>query len=120
MMNSTKQSVMSAGTLIGDPVRNANGESLGRIKDFVIDTVSGRIEYAVLRVGGFFGLGNKLVAVPWKALDFNADDRFFMFNIDKARLENADGFEPNEWPDMNNEEWANRTHVYFGVSPRWI
>ena len=41
------------------------GDEVGKIKDFVVDTKTGRIAYAALDFGGFLGIGDKLFAVPW-------------------------------------------------------
>ena len=40
--------VMSASTLTGDKVVNPGGETLGKIDEIMIDTISGRVAYAVL------------------------------------------------------------------------
>jgi sporulation protein YlmC with PRC-barrel domain len=53
--------------LIGMDVRNARGENLGDIKDLVVDTDSGRVQYAVVGIGGFLGIGEKLSAFPMSA-----------------------------------------------------
>jgi sporulation protein YlmC with PRC-barrel domain len=56
---------LSASTLIGAQVRNPQDESLGDLKDAMIDTTSGKIAYGVLSFGGVLGVGNKLFAIPW-------------------------------------------------------
>ena len=48
-------------------VVNHLNEDVGNVEDVVIDALNGRIVYAVLSLGGFFGLGEKLYAVPLKA-----------------------------------------------------
>jgi sporulation protein YlmC with PRC-barrel domain len=53
--------------LIGMDVRNAKGENLGDIKDLVVDADSGRIQYAVVGIGGVLGIGEKLSAFPMSA-----------------------------------------------------
>jgi sporulation protein YlmC with PRC-barrel domain len=53
-------------------VRAANGESLGRLRDFVIDRRSGEIVYAVVGTGGFLGMGETLRLVPFQSLDRRA------------------------------------------------
>ena len=55
---------LSASTLVGANVRNPQEESLGDLKDFMIDTASGKIAYGVLSFGGVLGIGNKLFAIP--------------------------------------------------------
>ena len=94
--------VMSAGTLAGDRVRNAAGEDLGKIEEIMIDVPSGRIAYAVLSFGGFLGMGNKLFAVPWNALTLNEAEHEFILDVDKSTLENAPGFDKDNWPDMSD------------------
>ena len=60
--------VLSASTLQGDRVRNSAGEDLGKVDQIMIDIPSGRVAYVVLSFGGVLGIGNKLFAVPWRAL----------------------------------------------------
>ena len=62
----TKASVqeMRASDLIGKNVTNRSGEGLGEIKDLVVDTTNGRVQYAVISMGGFLGMGDKLYAYP--------------------------------------------------------
>jgi sporulation protein YlmC with PRC-barrel domain len=60
---------MSVSTLKGHNVVNKAKEDLGKIEDLMIDLENDRIAYAVLSFGGFLGMGNKLFAVPWKALE---------------------------------------------------
>jgi len=66
------RNTLSASTLIGNEVRNREGEDLGRIEDFMMDRETGRVAYAVLSFGGFLGVGNKLFAVPWDAFTIDS------------------------------------------------
>lgn len=51
----------------GATVVNESGDRIGTIDDIII-TRDGRESYAVLSVGGFLGLGEHLVAVPYSQL----------------------------------------------------
>lgn len=53
--------------LVGMNVRNPKGESLGEVEDLVVDVESGRVAYAVVGIGGFLGIGEKLSAFPMSA-----------------------------------------------------
>src|SRR5438105_9704065 len=92
--------VMSAGTLAGDHVRNAAGDDLGKLEEIMLDVPTGRVAYAVLSFGGFLGMGNKLFAVPWDALTLDEENHEFILNVDKQTLDNAPGFDKDNWPDM--------------------
>ena len=111
--------VLSAGTIVGDRVKNVAGDDLGIIDELMIDTRSGRVAYAVLSFGGFLGIGNKLFAIPWNALRMNPMDRTFVLDAGREQLENAPGFDKDNWPDMADERWGAGIHAYYGVSPYW-
>jgi sporulation protein YlmC with PRC-barrel domain len=111
--------VLSASTLDGDTVRNAAGEDLGTVDDIMIDIPSGKVAYAVLSFGGFLGMGNKLFAIPWSALRVDEDKKHFILDVDKKKLENAPGFDKDNWPDMADTGWGTRIFSYYGAEPYW-
>lgn len=111
--------VMGATTLAGDSVRNSADENLGKIKELMVDVSSGRIAYAVLSFGGALGIGNKLFAVPWSVLTLDEDEKEFILDVPKERLEAAPGFDKDNWPDMADETWANQINEYYGAEPYW-
>ncbi|OQW32265.1 MAG: hypothetical protein A4E19_19740 [Nitrospira sp. SG-bin1] len=79
--------------MIGKPVKNPDGKNLGRIKDLVINWRSdGYIDYAVLSFGGFLGLGEEYVAVPWAALTPSENHDHFVWNVTEEHLKSAPGF----------------------------
>jgi hypothetical protein len=55
-----------ASKLIGSNVTNDKNEKIGSLDDLVVD--KSRILFAVLQIGGFLGLGSRLVAVPADSL----------------------------------------------------
>ena len=111
--------LMDADTLIGDSVVNAAGEDLGEVKAIMLDVESGRIAYAVLSFGGFLGMGDKLFAIPWSALTLDTDEKRFILNVAKERLDNAPGFDKDHWPSMVDAAWARQLHEYYDVRPYW-
>lgn len=111
--------VMSAGTLTGDRVRNSAGEDLGKIEEIMLDVPSGRIAYAVLSFGGVLGIGNKLFAVPWNALTLDEKEHEFILEMDKKTLENAPGFDKDNWPDMADPNWGSQIYSYYGRTAEW-
>jgi sporulation protein YlmC with PRC-barrel domain len=111
--------VMAADTLKGDDVVNAAEEDLGKIEHIMLDVPSGRIAYAVLSFGGFLGMGDKLFAVPWSALTLDPENHRFILDVDKEQLENAPGFDKDNWPSMADEQWGTQLHSYYGRRPYW-
>ncbi|HZI84516.1 MAG TPA: PRC-barrel domain-containing protein [Casimicrobiaceae bacterium] len=111
--------VMDAATLIGDAVVNANDEDLGKVEAIMLDVQSGRIAYAVLSFGGFMGMGTKLFAIPWSALTLDTEEKRFILDVPKEKLENAPGFDKDHWPAMADQRWATDLHTYYDVAPYW-
>jgi sporulation protein YlmC with PRC-barrel domain len=111
--------VLSASSLTGDKVKNPAGEDLGGITEIMIDVESGRVAYAVLSFGGFLGLGDKLFAIPWDALELDTEDHRFILNVDQSVLADAEGFDQDNWPNMADSEWGRRTHAHYGYEPYW-
>lgn len=87
-----------ASGIIGMEVRNRQNEKLGEIKDLVLDLRSGKVSYAVLAVGGFLGLGEKLIALPSGALEITSERGHLLLDADKARIQAAPGFAATAWP----------------------
>jgi len=111
--------IMAADTLEGDDVMNSKGESLGEIKHIMIDVPSGRVAYAVLSFGGFLGMGDKLFAIPWQALQLDPANHGFILDVDKERLRAAPGFDKEHWPSMADQRWAVELHEYYSSRPYW-
>jgi sporulation protein YlmC with PRC-barrel domain len=108
--------LMGAVTLVGNDVFNHKNEDLGDIKEIMLDMRSGRVGYAVLSFGGFLGLGEKLFAVPWKALTLDTLNKRFVLNVEKDRLKDAPGFDKTQWPNMADQSWAKQIHSYYGTT----
>jgi len=102
----------------GMKVRNSEGKELATIKDTIIDLRPGMVEYAVLSYGGFLGLGDKLFAVPWDALqhrhDVNNASPYFALDIDEATLKQSPaGFDDSHWPDFASPQWSSKIDTFY-------
>ncbi len=62
--------------VIGSDVVNNKGDEVGEIKDLVID--ANQVQYAVVSVGGFLGIGDKEVVVPLDQLKLGEDKSYLM------------------------------------------
>lgn len=111
--------LMSAHSLRSEDVYNRNDEELGTVKEIMIDMRSGKVAYAVMSFGGFLGMGDKLFAVPWKALTLDTENKHFVLNIDKEQLEDAPGFDKDHWPNMADPIWAKAIYSYYGMDAHY-
>jgi len=67
--DSSFQGTWRASKVVGLSVYNDNNESLGSINDLLTDK-EGNIKGVVLGVGGFLGVGEHLVAIPFDKIKF--------------------------------------------------
>lgn len=58
--------------LIGGAVVNDQNQRVGTIDDLIL-TADDKVTMAIVSVGGFLGMGSKLVAVPWTQLTQTGD-----------------------------------------------
>jgi sporulation protein YlmC with PRC-barrel domain len=85
----TDNGAMRASKIIGSSVYNDQDQSIGSIDDLVI---SNRHQLsAVVSVGGFLGMGSKMVEVPFDKLQFgntkgSSDNRVVMPGVTKQSL----------------------------------
>lgn len=100
-------------------VRNPQGEDVGKINDIMVDITSGRVAYAVLSFGGFLGFGDKLFAIPFKAIEINEQSGHVILNVPKEKLEASRGFDKDNWPDMSDSEWALELHEFYQSAGYW-
>ena len=108
--------LLSATSINGTDVKNASGENLGQIKDLMIDTSTGELNYAVVSFGGFLGIGDKYFAIPWKAFSVDRNNEEMILNVSKERLQQAPGFDKDHWPTHANHEYLTNVNKYYSAN----
>ena len=87
-----------AGVFIGAKVQNAAGDTIGDIYDLMFSP-QGQINTVVIGVGGFLGMGERTVAIPYNALSFKAGakgERIIVVPLSKDNLVKAPDFKATE------------------------
>jgi hypothetical protein len=100
--------------LLKTTVENRQREKLGTIQDLMVG-VDGRVKYAILSHGGFLGIGDVLIPIPFDALTTNVQKDALVLDIDKQTLERALNFESKTWPDFSAAEWEEKIDRYFAA-----
>ena len=104
---------------MGDKVVNPEEEDLGELEALMIDLETGHIAYAVLSFGGFMGVGDKLFAIPWEAITVDEAEERLILDIDKETLEDAPGFDKDDWPVAPDREYVSQVYDYYDYEPYW-
>ena len=108
-----------ASSLIGEKVENPQGDTLGKIEDLVVDPGEGRVAAAIVSCGGFLGLGERLVAIPFLAFTVDGGRGKILLDIDKETLEHAPSFKNEDWPELIDRAWTADIYSYYGYPRYW-
>jgi hypothetical protein len=101
---------LMASELIGTPVRNSKDDKLGDINDVIMGK-DGKPTVAVLGVGGFLGIGEKNVGIPFDSLQFTTDNnkKIARLEVEKQALESAPAFVYPEKPAATSTGMSSNT-----------
>jgi PRC-barrel domain len=100
-----KHTLIASDRIEGTAVRRGSGEKIGRIERLMLDKVSGQVAYAVLSFGGFLGIGNKHLPIPWARLTYNLKLDAYEIDLSDDELRKAPSYEADE-----NFDWGDRSH----------
>ena len=114
-----KTHALSSSSITGTKVENLQGEKIGTIKDLMIDIQSGEVLYAVLSHGGFLGMGDDYFAIPMQAfIPSEKEKELFKLDVDEETLENAPGFNKDNWPGTHSTEFTDSVYNHYGYERR--
>lgn len=106
-MSGGSQGSFHANDLIGAKVNSRNGDvTIGSINDLVFSE-DGRITAVIVGVGGFLGVGEKEVAIPWSELErsLDADGKGYTLTVnqDEQSLKDAPTYERKPLPSASSK-----------------
>jgi len=70
----------------GTSVYSGAQEEIGAVDDLIVDTVSGKVRYAILSFGGFLGLGKSQYVIPWTALKWDPSLHGYVTGVTEDQL----------------------------------
>jgi PRC-barrel domain len=103
----------------GNHVKNLQHEDLGTIKNLILNPLTGRVRFAVLSVGGYLGIGETDVVVPWAALDVETpstgEHPSYVLDTTKDKLKDAPRFDPAKLTDLYDRATAEPIFTYYDI-----
>jgi len=103
----------------GTLVRRPGREKIGKIERLMIDKISGSVAYAVLSFGGFLGIGEKHLPIPWSKLKFDRVMQSYEVDISDEELAKAPSYAADkdfDWGDRSQEQ---QVHDFYKARPYW-
>mgnify|MGYP001062000173 CR=1 FL=1 len=95
--------------LIDREIRSRNGETIGEIENVVVDS-TGQVQYVIVEIDGFWGLGSEESMVPLDKLSLTKNRGYVYFKGTEEELE--------MFPDYSDYGWAGRR--YESSSDAWF
>ena len=83
-----------ASDAMDEPVHNLQKEKIGEVNDLIVDG-DGKVVAAVIGIGGFLGMGEKDVAITYKAIQVVRDEKgkaTLILDVSKAALKAAPAY----------------------------
>jgi sporulation protein YlmC with PRC-barrel domain len=103
-----------ASRLLGQDVESADQENIGSIDDFIMDVNTGNVLFALVRHGGFLGIGSETVPVPLQALSVAPDFDNLVLNVTEAEFETWPNIEiDNTWPAGMGTGWEQQVGGFW-------
>lgn len=102
---------MTASNLLDYDLTNQNGESMGEIEDLLINMNSGRVRYATIEYGGVLEIGDREVAVPLSALNWN-DVGQLGLTVNEQQLANYPDLGEG-WPNTSEPTWDDEVFNFW-------
>ena len=99
----TRSNSWRASTIIGTNIKNADGETVGEIKDLYIDLKTQDVVSVIISAGGFLGMADTLSSVPLSALKYDSEAKTFKIELSKEQLGKQPQFKSGAWPDLHDE-----------------
>src|SRR3546814_15111521 len=87
----------------GTAVYGRDGERLGHIYNFMVDKVSGHVEYAVMAYGGFLRMGERYFPLPWQTLDYDTRRGGYRTEMPERGREPATSIDRNSEPTFHRQ-----------------
>lgn len=112
--------LISSDKVEGTAVRGSNGDKVGTIERVMIDKRTGKVAYAVMSFGGFLGMGQDYVSLPWHTLRYNERLDAYEVNVTADQLRGAPALAAGSWDTGTvSRDWERNVHNYYGVTPYW-
>ena len=111
--------LIAAKSVLGSEVFSIELEKLGSIEDIMIDKATGRIAYAVMSHGGFFGIGDRYYPLPWEKLRYDVDMDGYIADVGHDILQGAPSYTDASAAEWHDDAWRRGIYSYYGVHPFW-
>lgn len=106
---------INANEMIGADVHNHLNEDVGEIQNLILSD-KGQPAYVVVASGGFLGLGEKWIAVPFSKVKVSADGGTYYVNMTEEQIDAAPDFDIWNFNWEKSADWRAENEKYFDAN----
>jgi sporulation protein YlmC with PRC-barrel domain len=103
----------------GTKVRDMAGNTIGEVKDIVLDKTSNNIMFAVVSFGGVLGIGEKYHPLPWNELDYDPAQNCYVIARTKEQLEAAPADSIDRLTANDGMSYRDRAFDFYKTPRYW-
>ena len=108
-----------ASRVIGTPVKDGSGETIGKVEDVILEKTDNNIMFAVVGFGGVLGAGEKFHPLPWSVLNYDEEANAYVVPYTKEQLRDAPADTIKELTKNDGAALRDKTYDYYKVDPYW-
>jgi len=112
----SKSELITSDRVRGTRVLSADGQGVGEIDHLVIDKITGKVAYAVMKFGGFMGLDGDFFPIPWKKLTYDPSREAYVTDVSESKVKAAPTYEK---ANLHDRAEAERIHNHYEVPFYW-
>lgn len=113
------RALISSEKVEGTAVYDPSGEKIGTVHDLMIDKVGGNVAYVVVSAGGFLGMGDKRLPLPWNTLTYDVNREGYVSSSSRDTLTGGPAYASDEEIDWHDPEFETRVHKHYDAVPPW-
>jgi sporulation protein YlmC with PRC-barrel domain len=117
--NRTHTDLIASNRVEGTVVYDRSGERLGTISHFMVGKRDGKVNYAVLEFGGFFGVGTDEYTLPWEKLEYDTSRGGYVVDVTKEQLECAPRYSKDQSDNYDRSYYEDVSGYYGSSAPTW-
>ncbi len=111
--------LISSRRVEGTEVWSRTDGKLGTIHSVMIEKRTGKVAYALLSFGGFFGIAGRIHPMPWDMLRYDPDFDAYMVDVSYDQLKNAPTLHLDKADRPRDRAYDEEVAGYYGRLPWW-
>lgn len=115
-----KWPLLKVSEIKGKTLLSNEASELGTLKDIVIDCTSGRVAFGAVGFGGTFGIGDKIVLVPWDMFRVNNEGKIYATTLDPEMIKAAPRVDFDDWRQLREDAYAPGIYRHFNRDAMWL